>query len=638
MRTVIESVSASTGYLESSPIHFASGLSCIIGARGTCKSTVVETLRFLFNCNPERIKLLLEEVQANGSQEDSPSSKGLIRASLNDGTARCTVRYEIEGIAELLLLERSADSATRVYREGIQEVGLPEILDQIEVYSQGDLQRIAERPLLRLQLVDRPNQEKVSRLQAEREELASKLRELGPQIRRLRGEIDAQRSEIRSLDSYQRDLLALQANRPQLSPRLTAEREAHQNRRELIEWLGQVGKERVDVLSEIMRVTRTYPRFSEAAEKLSRVTYEEASILRNRLMALGAFMEQVRTEAARLSEESLGASIEALRGYFEREDESYFSMRREEQEMNETLRKEDALKQQIAKMEAVSQKVSALQGQLDQFMKQRKELRAKMASASDSLYELRLEQVSNINAEFGEVVLLTLRQGVESADYRGRLNLALQGSRIRNQEEVAADIATHVLPSDLIDMVEAGDARRLSDVLNRDLGQMTRLVSFLVDGAHLYDLEGIVFEDWLEITMYISGEPKPLGQLSRGQMATALLPLILRPAPYPLVFDQPEDDLDNAFIFTTLISKVSELKKFRQLIFVTHNANIPVLGEADRVIVMSMNGPHKAHAPLVGTVDESREHILRLLEGGAEAFRRRQERYGALVMGREDGE
>jgi hypothetical protein len=73
------------------------------------------------------------------------------------------------------------------------------------------------------------------------------------------------------------------------------------------------------------------------------------------------------------------------------------------------------------------------------------------------------------------------------------------------------------------------------------------------------------------------------------------------------------------------------LKTKRQLVFVTHNANIPVLGDADRVIVMSMENPTKAAKPHTGTVDEMKDAILALLEGGAEAFRQRQRRYGPLV-------
>ncbi|MBI3724488.1 hypothetical protein HY251_11120 [bacterium] len=63
----------------------------------------------------------------------------------------------------------------------------------------------------------------------------------------------------------------------------------------------------------------------------------------------------------------------------------------------------------------------------------------------------------------------------------------------------------------------------------------------------------------------------------------------------------------------------------------THNANIPVLGDADRVIVMQMDSPVKAGAPIVGPVDDVKDHILGLLEGGAEAFKERKKRYGKLV-------
>src|SRR4029077_5675482 len=104
-------------------------------------------------------------------------------------------------------------------------------------------------------------------------------------------------------------------------------------------------------------------------------------------------------------------------------------------------------------------------------------------------------------------------------------------------------------------------------------------------------------------------------------MATALLPLILRSADYPLIFDQPEDDLDNRFIYKTLVEIIRKLKLERQLIFVTHNANIPFLGEAEKIVVMQMETPLTAGAPVCGAIDEVKEHVLNLLEGGKEAFR-----------------
>jgi hypothetical protein len=69
------------------------------------------------------------------------------------------------------------------------------------------------------------------------------------------------------------------------------------------------------------------------------------------------------------------------------------------------------------------------------------------------------------------------------------------------------------------------------------------------------------------------------------------------------------------------------VKGGRQVIFVTHNPNIPVLGEAERVFVFNSDGQH-ATLRKVGTVDDCKDHIERILEGGREAFLQRKTRYG----------
>src|SRR5678815_1494419 len=99
----------------------------------------------------------------------------------------------------------------------------------------------------------------------------------------------------------------------------------------------------------------------------------------------------------------------------------------------------------------------------------------------------------------------------------------------------------------------SGTGQPLSDVLGPDIGQMNRVVAHLGDHAELYTLESEPPGVQLEITLFDGGQPKRVESLSKGQKATALLPLILRPLPYPLLFDQPEDDLDNNFIFRSLI-------------------------------------------------------------------------------------
>lgn len=88
--------------------------------------------------------------------------------------------------------------------------------------------------------------------------------------------------------------------------------------------------------------------------------------------------------------------------------------------------------------------------------------------------------------------------------------------------------------------------------------------------------------------------------------------------------------MDNEFIYSRIVTRLREVKDGRQMIFVTHNPNIPVLGEADLVVVMDSEDGKRAKPRKdgVGTVNDCKEHIANLLEGGKQAFERRRERYG----------
>ena len=95
-----------------------------------------------------------------------------------------------------------------------------------------------------------------------------------------------------------------------------------------------------------------------------------------------------------------------------------------------------------------------------------------------------------------------------------------------------------------------------------------------------------------------------------------------------MIIDQPEDNIDNHFIFETVVNAVQRMKERRQMIFITHNANIPVLAEAELVLVMTSDGRVGA-IEKSGTVDACREEIIELLEGGREALEQRSKRYAA---------
>jgi energy-coupling factor transporter ATP-binding protein EcfA2 len=132
-----------------------------------------------------------------------------------------------------------------------------------------------------------------------------------------------------------------------------------------------------------------------------------------------------------------------------------------------------------------------------------------------------------------------------------------------------------------------------------------------------------------------AGMWKPLDDLSTGQKATAVLLLLLLESEAPLIVDQPEDDLDNRFIAECIVPAIREEKRRRQFIFSSHNANIPVLGDAEQIIGLDAHveaGSERAiiNDRLRGSIDTPavKDSIKNLLEGGEEAFATRRAKYG----------
>ena len=129
---------------------------------------------------------------------------------------------------------------------------------------------------------------------------------------------------------------------------------------------------------------------------------------------------------------------------------------------------------------------------------------------------------------------------------------------------------------------------------------------------------------------------RALDDLSTGQKATAVLLLLLLESDAPLIVDQPEDDLDNRFITQGIVPRMREEKRRRQFIFSTHNANIPVLGDAELILgltpVGEAGGEGRAEIGRehMGSIDDEpvRELIEDLLEGGKDAFEKRRHKYG----------
>ena len=133
----------------------------------------------------------------------------------------------------------------------------------------------------------------------------------------------------------------------------------------------------------------------------------------------------------------------------------------------------------------------------------------------------------------------------------------------------------------------------------------------------------------LELRMHDASHRR-LDDLSGGQRVSVLLSLLLETKDdRPLVIDQPEDELDNRFLFDTVLPALKRLKGRRQIIVATHNANIVVNGDADQVIQLEATSEHGRVAQ-TGAIENPavRDAIVRTVDGGDDAFRLRRLKYG----------
>lgn len=618
----INRLSTTDGHLRDIPIEFVDGLNCIIGARGTCKSTIVETIRFLFDDDRERVAELLDASR----EGKGPPYRGLIAATLGGGTAQVRL-CDDSGGEELAVIERDA-AAERpaLYRDGVVIVDDPQLLSEVEIYSQGELQDIATDPAKRLALVDRPCQVAIDAWRREIADISAEVAAIGPKLREVAEASEAAEASLAEGKPLAEQLEQLRAERPNMSSEVSALRNSHQEREARLEAAAAAlerYRDKVSVLNDVR------DGLTEAAAGVGELRGCGSPELERIAEGIGAAASAAGEFGETLADPSeLESLLGKARDTAAAESEPYYEALREEEAITDRLKQEDRLAEEVKKLNRIEEGLTQNQNRRGELRSQRDALRGKLRELRGKIFELRLGEVERINTNFSEKIVLSLRQGTQSESYRHSLEELLEGSRLRDRPRLCTELAEAFPPDTLVEAVEAEDSTRLAKTLDRDAGQMVRLVSHLAGSDEIFSLESKVPDDELEVTMFVDNEAHSVSELSKGQKATAMLPLLLRPAPYPLILDQPEDDLDNRFIFETLVQTIKELKKERQLIFVTHNANIPVIGDAELVLAMGMRSPDQAELSDTGDVEQMREPIIELLEGGRDAFVLRSRTYG----------
>lgn len=185
---------------------------------------------------------------------------------------------------------------------------------------------------------------------------------------------------------------------------------------------------------------------------------------------------------------------------------------------------------------------------------------------------------------------------------------------------------------DLKDLVGITDVNTYIDFLNNIDTSLQKVENYLRSGKTefekiFYDLR--TRSTYLYVQPQITYKDKPLNKISVGQRGTIYLCLKLATNIFsqPIIFDQPEDDLDNDFIFNDLINIFKEIKRYRQVIIVTHNANIVVNADAEQVIVAENNEERLSYRSGSLENPDINTAVCNILEGGKLAFQQRRNKY-----------
>ncbi len=217
--------------------------------------------------------------------------------------------------------------------------------------------------------------------------------------------------------------------------------------------------------------------------------------------------------------------------------------------------------------------------------------------------------------------------GERLESYVSAIVASLRGSGL-HYNNLAPSLAMSVAPFELVEWTEGGAFEDLARATGLPSDRASSVLAALRQGG-VGAIVAIDVEDEVSLELLDGPEYKPIEHLSIGQRCTVVLPILLALPNTVLVVDQPEDHLDNAFIVSTLIAAVRERQGTAQTIFSSHNANIPVLGDAARVVLMDSDGERGRAASSGSLADPAIiSAISELMEGGREAFQTRAHFYG----------
>ena len=589
----IESISFQGGKFDGQSILLSSELNTMIGIRGSGKSAVLEVIRYILGLNP---------------QTDSGYKESLIKNVLGSG-GKATLSV-VDKHGKKYLISRILGERTNVVDSEGNDLNVNPIsvLDGVQYFGQKDLSNSAdhENGLLEKLVSGKIGQ------QASVDNSVNELCEAVTQlldVSRIPGQIEeaktAQSEISHKISIFEEkgvaEKLKKQAEYTTDQTKLDSAKRKIETVRKAIKKAYDANKEVSSSLSEHVSAYNT-ELIADGQKILGQIDHQ--------LTLIGDAIQQIQTYETDFTEViyKLASEVTAL-------SDEFAEIKREIKD--ETL-DADTFVQLTAEIEKAKERLK----QLDDKSKTKESIENAFKRAArqrnDSLlqvfhaYKAETERINNSQSELRiDISFKGDREGFKAklkGDFRGT---SISDSKYQSLSEAFVDYVALIE-----DWILSDGAMLRSLLTSTEYGKLD---------TKLRDQYSELLSHQVQNMVEIYYHDKLLKQHSIGQRASALILFILTQDNNDIIIiDQPEDDLDNKVIYDEVISAIAQKKPYIQFLFATHNANIPVLGDAERVLVVDYQDTRIDVSQ--GNIDlgETHKQIVDIMEGGKDAFEKRQ--------------
>ena len=626
-QSAIENIKLVSGYLDGVNINLSEHLNAVIGGRGTGKSTFLECIRYAFELEPF-------------GKEAKAQHKAIIDNNLGNekGLIEITIRSAAMNGRRFKIIRKYGDKSVVQDENGnITPYHPIDLFPKLELYGQNEIYEMTRDEQNRNKLVSRFLEDGHSEYNKSVDEVLDKLK-LNRELIVLQV---SKKNDIESEVEQLPKLLAQVKQYQDLGIDEKIEVISKLEKEKLLDRKVNNGLEKIRILTEDFKgsLLDTDILNDEALKDLPhhKILERERNLFDKLNSSISGHLNEINTLIEKAYEELQEAREEHHQeiGVKEEElDKTFKSIPTSQGKTGQQIGSEyQRLLREIESIKPKNEELENIISQLNALNEEREQLLLELSQKTSDRASQIQKAVKKLNRKLSKKVQLNLiSEGDRQVLVEFLLNCDMEGVRERRLEWVGNQSFT---PNNLVKTIRQG-----SDELIDKFSVSPIVASALcrISSSKLLELEEIIIPDktTIELNVAFDNEGKDIDfrsieNLSTGQQCTAVLHLLLLDNQDPLILDQPEDNLDNAFIADRIVTELREAKLSRQFLFATHNANIPVFGDAEWIGVLSVeDNKGKILLEQQGAIDvpQVKELAAKILEGGQGAFDKRREKYG----------